>query len=160
MAIFKELVNILKEKNLTLACAESCTGGLFAAKMTDVGGASQVFYSGVVSYVNHVKMKMLGVKKSTISKFSEVSYKCAEEMALGARSRLNSNIGVSFTGVAGPTGGTKENPVGTIYVGFSFENRTYSIRLSFSPCLSRDEIRQRCSNLVAKMLVKKIMEKY
>ena len=160
MAVFKELVNLLREKNLTLACAESCTGGLFASKVTDVGGASQVFLGGVVSYVNDVKMKLLGVKKTTINKFSEVSYKCAQEMALGARTKLGANIGISTTGVAGPTGGTEENPVGTVYVGFSFEDRLCSVRLSFSPKLSRDEIRQGACNMIAKMLVKKISERY
>lgn len=160
MAIFKELVNLLKEKNLTLACAESCTGGLFASKITDVSGASSVFSGGVVSYVNSVKMKLLGVKKSTIDKYSEVSYRCAQEMALGARTKLNTNIGVSTTGVAGPTGGSDINPVGTVYVGFSFEDRLYSVRLSFSPTLSREEIRLGTCNMIAKMLVKKISERY
>ena len=160
MDIFKELVPLLKEKNLTIACAESCTGGLLSSKITDVSGASSVFLGSVVSYTNPVKMKALGVKKSTIDKYSEVSYKCAKEMAYGIRTKLFSDIGVSITGVAGPTGGDEINPVGTVYVGFSFEDSLYSIRLSFPKHFSREKIKRSTCYVIGKMLVKKIHKKY
>lgn len=160
MKVYSELVKALKEKGMTIAVAESLTGGLISSKITDISGASSVFSGGVVSYTNDVKMSLLGVSQRTIDKYTEVSYQCAEEMALGVRKRLCSDIGISTTGIAGPTGGTDKNPVGTAYVGFSFKDRLYSVRLCFSPSLSREQIRLGISCTVAKMLVKKINKRY
>ncbi len=105
------------KKGLTLASAESCTGGLFASKITSVTGASQYFLQGLVTYSNESKVKRLGVRESTLEKFGSVSAATAAEMAKGVCETSGADIGVSSTGVAGPTGGTKEKPVGLVYIG-------------------------------------------
>ena len=136
-----EIVSLLKEKNLTLSCAESCTGGLIAKSITDVSGCSSVFYGGVVAYDNSVKMNILGVCEQTLNKFGAVSYETAKEMAQGVKSALKTDVGISTTGIAGPGGGTSEKPVGTVYIGFAYNGEVSSYLLSLPSTLSRDEIR-------------------
>lgn len=135
------LVNALKEKKLTIACAESCTGGLIAKSITDVGGCSSVFLGGVVAYANEIKENILGVSGETLKKYGAVSEFTAMEMANGVRRICGSDIGISTTGIAGPDGGTEEKPVGTVYVGFSFNDTTLAFNLKLDSSLSRDEIR-------------------
>ena len=135
------LVNALKEKKLTIACAESCTGGLIAKSITDVGGCSSVFLGGVVAYANEIKENILGVSGETLKKYGAVSEFTAMEMANGVRRICGSDIGISTTGIAGPDGGTEEKPVGTVYVGFSFKDTTLAFNLKLDSSLSRDEIR-------------------
>ena len=135
------LVNALKEKKLTIACAESCTGGLIAKSITDVGGCSSVFLGGVVAYANKIKENILGVSGETLKKYGAVSEFTAMEMANGVRRICGSDIGISTTGIAGPDGGTEEKPVGTVYVGFSFKDTTLAFNLKLDSSLSRDEIR-------------------
>ena len=135
------LVNALKEKKLTIACAESCTGGLLAKSITDVGGCSSVFLGGVVAYANEIKENILGVSGETLKKYGAVSEFTAMEMANGVRRICGSDIGISTTGIAGPDGGTEEKPVGTVYVGFSFKDTTLAFNLKLDSSLSRDEIR-------------------
>lgn len=108
---------LLIEKNITIATAESCTGGLLAGRLVNYPGISEVFMQGAVTYSNEAKMQRLGVKKETLDKFGAVSSETAAEMADGIAKTSNTNIGVSTTGVAGPGGGTKEKPVGLVYVG-------------------------------------------
>ncbi len=108
----------LIEDNITIACAESCTGGLVAAAFTDMPGISSVFKEGAVTYSNEAKMKMLGVKKETLDKYGAVSPETAAEMAEGIAKTSGCEIGVSTTGIAGPGGGTEEKPVGLVYIGF------------------------------------------
>lgn len=106
---------ILKEKNMTVAFAESCTGGLCAKRITDIGGASQIFHCGVISYSNEIKEKVLSVKKEHLEKYGAVSSVVAAEMAEGVRLISGSSLGVAITGEAGPTSGDGK-PVGLIYV--------------------------------------------
>ena len=108
----------LIEDNITIACAESCTGGLVAAAFTDMPGISSVFKEGAVTYSNEAKMKRLGVKKETLDKYGAVSAQTAAEMAEGIAKTSGCEIGVSTTGIAGPGGGTIEKPVGLVYIGF------------------------------------------
>lgn len=108
---------LLIEKNITIATAESCTGGLLAGRLVNYPGISEVFMQGAVTYSNEAKMQRLGVKKETLDKFGAVSSETAAEMAEGIAKTSNTNIGVSTTGIAGPGGGTKEKPVGLVYVG-------------------------------------------
>ncbi len=108
----------LIEENITIACAESCTGGLVAAAFTDMPGISSVFKEGAVTYSNEAKMKRLGVKKETLDKYGAVSAQTAAEMAEGIAKTSGCEIGVSTTGIAGPGGGTIEKPVGLVYIGF------------------------------------------
>ena len=155
-----KLVNTLKDKKLTIACAESCTGGLVAKTITDVGGCSSVFLGGVVSYANEIKEKVLGVKCETLKKYGAVSEFTAMEMADGVRRLCNSDIGISTTGIAGPGGGTEEKPVGTVYVGFSYKDTTIAFNLKLDPTLSRDEIRTQTVEKILSFTLDKILQSY
>ncbi len=107
---------LLIERGLTLATAESCTGGLLGNRITNVAGSSEYYLGGIVSYSDSAKMNLLGVSQETLKEFGAVSEETAQEMAFGARRLLQSDVGVSITGIAGPTGGTEEKPVGLVYI--------------------------------------------
>lgn len=112
----EHVVSLLKKYDLTLAAAESLTGGLFCSKIVNVPGASFVLKGGFVTYSNKAKRKMLGVKKATLAKYTAVSKEVAEEMAKGAAAEMGADIAVSMTGIAGPDGGTEEQPVGLVFI--------------------------------------------
>ena len=139
MKNYKQLVNYLIEKNLTISTAESCTGGLIAKLITDVSGSSQVFLGGVVSYSNEMKKKWLGVKQNTLIKFGAVSKETVSEMLDGITKETGSAIGVAVSGIAGPGGGTKDKPVGTVFLGIKFHEEKIIRRFNFPG--SRDEVR-------------------
>ena len=122
-------VKKLKDKNKTLALAESCTGGWVSKVITDVSGASAVYQGGVCSYSNQVKMNILGVKEETLSAFGAVSQQVAVQMAQGVRKAHNSDIGKGKTGIAGPLSDNTEKPVGLIYVAISDGNKTLCTEL-------------------------------
>jgi len=111
-----ELGRRLKEQGLTIAVAESCTGGLVGHRITNVSGSSAYFMGGVVAYSNEAKMRLLGVRRETLAAHGAVSAETALEMARGARRVFGTDLAVSTTGIAGPTGGTPEKPVGLVYV--------------------------------------------
>ncbi|HBG7334156.1 TPA: competence/damage-inducible protein A [Clostridioides difficile] len=115
---------LLVEKNLTIAVAESCTGGLVSSSLINYPGISSVFLEGCVTYSNDSKMKRLGVKRETLEEFGAVSEQTAIEMAEGVAKGLKANIGISTTGVAGPSGGTKEKPVGLVYTAIYINGKT------------------------------------
>lgn len=140
-ALAPRVVAKLLEKGKTLASAESCTGGLVAARVTDVAGCSAVFYGGCVTYTNEVKQKLVGVRTETLAAYTEVSAQTACEMARGTRERLGTDIGVSTTGFAGPGGGTEENPAGTVYIALSTAAGERAWRLSFGD-IGRDAVRE------------------
>ena len=131
---------LLKKHNLSVSAAESCTGGMISAAITDISGASQYFGTGVVTYSNEAKMNILGVKADTLSKHGAVSPETAAEMADGVRRLSGSDIAVSVTGIAGPTGGTAEKPVGLVYIGISGKFGTFSYKNNFAG--SRSEVRR------------------
>lgn len=110
---------LLVEQDLTLATAESCTGGLVAHRITSVPGSSAYYLGGVVAYANEVKEAVLGVRHETLLAHGAVSEQTAHEMAKGARRQIGANLGVSVTGIAGPTGATPDKPVGLVYVALS-----------------------------------------
>ena len=151
-AAYTKAVSTLTERGLTVATAESCTGGLMGKLFTDVSGASAVFAGGMITYTNHIKINKLGVSEETVNKYSEVSFECAAEMAIRAREYFGTDIGISATGFAGPTGGTETDPVGTVYLGISATGGTKVFRLSFSDC-SRDEIRFSTAKIAADELL-------
>ena len=127
-ASVEELVhNILINKGLTLATAESCTGGAIASKFTAQAGASAYFLCGVVSYSNESKNKVLGVEMSDITQFGAVSEQVAMAMAKGARAISGADFAISTTGIAGPTGGSEEKPVGTVWIGVATPNRCFAV---------------------------------
>jgi nicotinamide-nucleotide amidase len=111
-----ELVGLLQARQLMLATAESCTGGLLAALMTEISGSSRVFDRGFVTYSNDAKAQILGVSRETLTLYGAVSEQTAHAMAAGALSNSGAGIAVSITGIAGPGGGTKEKPVGLVFV--------------------------------------------
>ena len=115
-ALEEVVVRLLKQRKQTLATAESCTGGLIANKITNVSGASEVFLAGYVTYANSAKSDVLSVDPKLIDKHGAVSETVARAMAEGARARAASTFGLATTGIAGPTGGSDEKPVGTVYI--------------------------------------------
>ncbi len=125
----QSVVDILKEKNLTLSTAESCTGGMIGELITSVSGASEVYGFGFITYANEAKEQILGVKHETLEKFGAVSEETAREMALGAKRVSGSDISVSVTGIAGPGGGTKEKPVGLVYTAICFNEKVEAFKL-------------------------------
>ncbi len=155
--IEKALVKALAEKGLTLSCAESCTGGLIAKRITDVSGASAVFHGGVVTYTNEMKEALLGVKRETLDKYTAVSEPVAAEMAENVRTRLGTDIGISTTGYAGPDGGDGENPVGTVYIGISTRRGTQVTRFAFSGMRSREYVRTLAAGRAFLLALKEIL---
>ena len=139
------VVQEMTARGLTLATAESCTGGLMGKRITDVPGASACYLGGVVSYQNEVKENLLGVRHETLMTKGAVSEDTACQMAEGVRKALGADIGISTTGVAGPGGGTPEKPVGLIYVGISTGDRTWAVRI-LRPRQSRESLRRLASS--------------
>ncbi|NLD37931.1 MAG: nicotinamide-nucleotide amidohydrolase family protein [Desulfatiglans sp.] len=138
----KTLGNILIQKSLTIATAESCTGGLIGHMITSIPGSSAYFMGGIISYSNQAKCDLLGVSADTLKKYGAVSGETAREMAWGIRERFGTDIGLSVTGIAGPDGGTKEKPVGTVFMGFVFDKKEpVSIRYLFKG--TREKIKQK-----------------
>ena len=135
------LVMHLRERGMTLACAESCTGGLIAKRITDLAGCSDAFLGGCVTYANEAKEKLIGVKHETLEAFGAVSEQTAREMARGVRLALGADVGIATTGIAGPGGGTPEKPVGTVYIAVSTEEGEKVKLLNLSPKRSREFIR-------------------
>jgi nicotinamide-nucleotide amidase len=120
---------LLADNSLTLSVAESCTGGLIGERLTDVSGSSDYFIEGVVAYHNDAKIRTLNVSSELIENKGAVSAEVAEAMARGMRERAKTDYAISITGIAGPTGGTAEKPVGTVFIGYSDKNKTKSIQL-------------------------------
>ena len=135
------LVGLLHKHGMTVSCAESCTGGLIAQRITSVAGCSDVFFGGCVTYTNDIKKRLLGVSAETLDTYGAVSEQTAMEMARGARERLGTDIAVSATGIAGPSGGTEKTPVGTVYLGISTKDGESFRRLSLSGMRSREYVR-------------------
>ncbi len=122
------IIEKAKEKNIKIGFAESCTGGLLASKITDVSGSSFVFWGSIVSYSNEVKMRTLNVKEKTLHEHGAVSIETAKEMALGAKESMNLDIAITTTGIAGPNGGSKEKPVGTVCIGIATSEKVEAFR--------------------------------
>ena len=120
---------LLRHSNLTVSTAESCTGGLIGDRITDVSGSSAYFRGGVIAYCNRVKRDMLGVKEDAILEHGAVSEAVAIQMAAGVRDRLETDIGLSATGILGPTGGTLDKPVGTVWIGYADANEQIAERI-------------------------------
>jgi PncC family amidohydrolase len=119
----------LRELRLTLAVAESCTGGLAGSRITDVAGSSDYFLGGVIAYANSAKEELLSVRPETLVRFGAVSESAAREMAAGVRCALGADIGLAVTGIAGPGGATAEKPVGLMWLALSAENVERTRRL-------------------------------
>jgi nicotinamide-nucleotide amidase len=152
--VAEHVLALCRARGWTLATAESCTGGLVAARLTDVPGSSDVFVGGVVAYSNAVKEAELGVPHETLERHGAVSPETAAAMAGGVRARLGADVAVSVTGIAGPDGGTEEKPVGLVYVHAESPEATRGIEFSFPG--DRDSVRTR-SAVVALHLVRRLL---
>ena len=139
-------VAALKSRAMKVATAESCTGGLLSERITRVSGASEVFDCGVCSYANAVKAKVLGVSEETLRTVGAVSPETAVQMAQGVRLLADADIGISTTGIAGPTGGTVQKPVGLVFMGVCTETEAYAIKLLLGEENTRDYIRAMASS--------------
>lgn len=128
----EKIVRFLNEHNMMITTVESCTGGLIAARLVNVSGASNVFSEGYVTYSEDAKSKMVGVNPETIKKYNVVSEEVAYEMASGGAKTANADVAVSVTGVAGPLGGTKDIPVGTVCIGVYYKNKVITEKFLFN----------------------------
>ena len=128
----KIISDLLKKNHITIATAESCTGGLIAHTLTNISGSSEYFDRGFVTYSNIAKIDTLDVPKTLLDKYGAVSKEVAEAMANGIRTKSNVDIGISTTGIAGPTGGTIEKPVGLVYIAISSNEKTIVKKYKFS----------------------------
>ncbi len=131
VALEEKVGQLLMEKNQTLALAESCTGGLISHRITRIAGSSAYYYGGAVTYSNEAKVKFLGVKPATLEKYGAVSEQTALEMSRGIREKTGASVGLSVTGIAGPSGGTPEKPVGTVWISLAQRNNHEARQFQF-----------------------------
>ena len=153
MKIEAEVGKILRKRKMTMAVAESCTGGLISSRITDSSGSSDYFIMGIVAYSNQIKEKILGVSHGVLQKHGAVSEQVALEMAKGARLLADTDIGIGVTGITGPTGGTKSKPVGLVYVALVTSGKKFVKEFKFKG--SREEIKFQASQ-VALDLVRRL----
>jgi nicotinamide-nucleotide amidase len=144
MKLAKLIGDHLRKNGLTLSIAESCTGGLLCDRITDVSGSSDYFEGGMVTYSNRSKTDFLGVPAADIKRYGAVSPQVAKKMAQGIRKVFGTTFGISTTGVAGPTGGTREKPVGLVYIGLSHGRRTLVMKLDLKG--NRREIKEKATD--------------
>jgi PncC family amidohydrolase len=147
----KRLGEILRKKKLTISVAESCTGGLISHRITNISGSSDYFEQGVITYSNKSKIQLLNVPKLILESFGAVSAETAKAMAEGVRTFSKSDLGLAVTGIAGPTGGTAQKPVGLVYIGLSSKIPTKVKEFKFSG--SREVIKEQASDEAMKMVL-------
>ena len=145
----KSLIRILTKKKLKISFAESCTGGLLASSITSISGASKVFNLGLVTYSNQAKIKVLKINKDIIKKYGAVSHECCYAMVKNLSRISKANINVSITGIAGPKGGTKQKPVGLVYIGVKKGNK-----VQVNKCLFKSKKR----SIIQRYTVKKALD--
>jgi len=157
MKLEKAIGDLLRKKGWTLSIAESCTGGLLCDRITDISGSSNYFMGGMVTYSNESKEKHLGVPMDEIKRYGAVSPQVARKMAQGVRKAFGTTFGLSTTGVAGPKGGTKEKPVGLVFIGMSNGRRTLVIKLNLKG--SRRKIKGKAAEKALKFFYERLVEK-
>ncbi len=150
-----KLGEVAKARGVKIATAESCTGGLISASITEIAGSSAWFERGFVTYTPEAKMEILDVRKETLNNYGIVSEETAREMALGAINHSKATLAVSVTGVAGPTGGTEKTPVGTVSFGFAFKTEKATCTESATQCFegSRSKVREATVAFALKTLI-------
>ncbi len=146
-------LELLQQKRMKVALAESCTGGLIAKSITDLSGASDVFECGVVSYSGKIKHKLLGVQQATLDAHGEVSCQTAAEMARGVSMISDADIGVGVTGIAGPTGATGEKKVGLIYVSIFCDDASSVYKLELYDDMTRQDRREKTAIFVFSKII-------
>jgi len=150
-ATFQKIVRQLAVRKKTLALAESCTGGFIANGITNVPGAAEIFPGGIIAYSNGVKEKFLGVRHETLKKHGAVSEAVAREMAEGARERFGADFAIAVTGIAGPGGGTKGKPVGTVFIALASDSGTVVVRKL--NCFERERFKKATANQALELLL-------
>ncbi len=155
--IEERVVEILQKRGMRISFAESCTGGLCSARLVGVANASAVFDAGVVTYANEAKIRYLGVRPETIEGYGVVSEPVACEMARGIALAQNAQVGVGVSGIAGPSGGSAEKPVGTVCFGFYVSGNVTTVTKNFGS-IGRNEVRNAAVDFVFEMLEKLIGE--
>ena len=156
-ALAEEVVKMLKNAGMTVTTVESCTGGLLSGTLVDVAGVSDVFHQGYVTYANEAKQSLVGVKPETLASYGAVSEQTAREMAEGGAKAANASAALAVTGIAGPDGGSKEKPVGLVYIGCCVNGTTVVERNVFSG--SRREVREQSVAAALKLLKKQLCAK-
>lgn len=154
----REIAKLLKKYNLKISTAESCTGGLIAAALVNVPGISAQFEEGYITYSNEAKERLLGVSHKTLEQYGAVSVQTAEEMAQGARRAAHTDLSVISTGIAGPDGGTREKPVGLVYLACAHPNGVNVKRHVFDG--DRQEIRRASVEAALKLVIQVIQQEY
>lgn len=144
--------SLLLQHGLKVAVAESCTGGLVSKRLTDISGSSAYVHLNLVTYANAVKQAVLGVSEPTLVEKGAVSLECAREMAVGLQKLSGADIAVSLTGIAGPTGGSPDKPIGLVYMGLAAKGRTFVTKRQYHPQMGRTEIRHRSANDALNMI--------
>lgn len=150
MSLFKKLLNKLIEEKITISTAESCTGGLLAYSFTKNKNSSKIFKGGYIAYSNELKINELNVNKDLINKYGAVSNEVAKGMLNGLYKKNKTKICISTTGIAGPGGGTKNKPVGLIYIGIRLNKRNIILKKNFKG--TRIQIQKKCVNFIFKYL--------
>jgi PncC family amidohydrolase len=153
-ALAEEVVKMLKNAGMTVTTVESCTGGLLSGTLVDVAGVSDVFHQGYVTYANEAKQSLVGVNPETLACYGAVSEQTAREMAEGGAKAANASAALAVTGIAGPDGGSKEKPVGLVYIGCCVNGTTVVERNVFSG--SRREVREQSVAAALKLLKKQL----
>lgn len=138
----EKIGKLLREKGLRIATTESCTGGLLSSKLTDVSGSSEYIHLNLVTYSNEAKHRMLGVKTETLENYGAVSSECSFEMACGLYQLTNADICVSTTGIAGPTGGSKDKPVGLMYSTIYTKDKYETFKVLLPPETPRKSMKE------------------
>lgn len=153
----KAIGDLLRKKGLTLSIAESCSGGLISDRITDVSGSSDYYEGGMITYSNESKMRYLGVPLSSILRYGAVSPQVAGKMAQGVRKAFGTTFGLSTTGIAGPTGGTKKKPVGLVFIGLAKERKVFVKKLNLKG--NRREIKEKATEKALKYFYERLVEK-
>jgi nicotinamide-nucleotide amidase len=157
MKLEKAIGDLLREKGWTLSIAESCTGGLICDRITNVSGSSDYFMGGMVTYSNESKAKHLGIPLNYIKKYGAVSPQVAKRMAQGVRKAFDTTFGLSTTGVAGPTGGTKRSPVGRVFIGLTAGRKVWVKKLDLKG--SRRAIKEKATEKALQFFYEILVEK-
>ena len=158
MTLEEELGQILKDNNLNIATAESCTGGLVSSRLTDVSGSSDYVKLNFVTYANEAKNEILGVSWDILNNFGAVSEECAYAMAEGLHNKTHCDIALCTTGIAGPTGGTNEKPVGLCYIGIYYKKIIAVKEIRINPQNPRIEMKQRFADEALKLTLSVVKE--
>ena len=155
--LVKKTGMLLLENGLTIATAESCTGGLIGHLLTSIPGSSLYYLGGIIPYSNTIKTEILGVTEDTLAKFGAVSHECLKQMAAGVRDIMKSNISLAVSGIAGPDGGSPEKPVGTVFFALADKNGVESVKFFFDG--NRSDIKYKSAETALELICKTVAMK-